>query len=93
METPAEELLQHMDYVMSDEEQERERERARTYLQYLISHFTAPSFGEPDRQFLDAKKQFVESIMPEAARPKKLTIEYKWDYELLDKLAGSQEGG
>lgn len=78
---------------MTDEEMEREKEKARAYIQFLISEFTAPSFSEPKREFLAAKEQFRESLLPDAARPKKLTIEYKWDYELLDKLAGSQEGG
>lgn len=91
--TPAEELLQHMQYVMDADEQEVEREKARAFIQFMTTMYASPSMGEEDAQFKKGRQDFLETIRPKSTEKKGPAKVYEWDEELIKRLAATQKGG
>lgn len=70
---------------MTEQDQEAEKEKARAWIQFLIQTYTAPTFGETDPAFDEAKKDFIEIIKPKTPEKK-----YEWDEDVLNKYKALQ---
>lgn len=81
------ELLGHLELMMQEEKatvREKEYER---YLSFLSSIFASPYADD------QARKEFVQSIMPKTSEEQPQIQKQEWDFEMLEKLKSKQRGG
>lgn len=100
MEMPAVELLGMMEVHFVEQEQQAEKEKVKAFIQYLISSYTAPSFGKPDPAFERGRKEFEDMLKPDHLKPKAISAAaeqpasgFDWNEEVMNRYRVSTEGG
>lgn len=79
---PAIELLQYMDMTLEREKKNAEKEQLEWWIDYLSRTFSQQPMGNPDSQYIQAKRDFERMLMP---TPKAPTRVYEWDFSLLEQ--------
>jgi hypothetical protein len=85
-----------MAFELEREEDEYEREQARLFIEFLIHVYSQRPQGKEDGQFIQERKNFIESIKPQKKRKQREPDQpkiYNWDEEMLKRLKSKQAGG
>ena len=79
--SPAVEMLKYMDMELEKERAKAEQEKAKMYIQYLSNIFSQPLQEKPSQDYLRAKKEFENLLMPEVVGGNKSAKKYEWDFD------------
>lgn len=67
--------------AMEKERNKADQEKARMYIQYLSNVFSQPLQEKPKPEFLRAKKEFEEMLMPTPQKGEVQGKTYEWDFD------------
>lgn len=85
VDTPAVELFKYMDMFIEKEKDAYNEKKADMYIRYLTNVFSQPTDENTPKDFLDAKKEFLNFLTPEVEENEVIESANKgWDFDPAD---------